>query len=83
VVTPKVHALSMPLFQQQFKLLRPFNQKVFKSIQFSPTVEEIHGATPIIQWVGSPSVFPYYDAVKIGRTIYKVCHLSYFSLLWI
>jgi len=72
VVTPKVHGLSMLLFQQHFKLVRPHKQEALKSIQFPSNLGEIHGASPIIKWIGSPSVSSTYDAVRIGKTIYKV-----------
>jgi hypothetical protein len=74
VVTPKVYALSMLLFQQQFKLLRPCQQEAFKPIQVSSYMGEIHGSSPRIEWIGSVSAFSTYSAVKIGKTIYKVCY---------
>jgi len=78
VVTPKVYALSVPLFQQKFKLVRPYQQEAFKPVQFSSYMGEIHGASPIIEWIGSPTAFSTYRAVKIGKTNYKVCYLGYF-----
>jgi hypothetical protein len=76
VVTPKVYALSMLLFQQQFKLVRPHQQGAFASVQLSSHMGEIHDASPIIEWIGSPSTFSTYSAVKIGKTRYKVCYLD-------
>jgi hypothetical protein len=76
VVTPKVYALSMLLFQQQFKLVRPHQQGTFASVQLSSHMGEIHDASPIIEWTGSPSTSSIYDAVKIGKTQYKVCYLG-------
>lgn len=72
VVTPKVHELSILLFQQHFKLVRPHKQEALRSIQFPLNMGEIHGASPIIKWIGSLSVSSTYDAVRIGKTIYKV-----------
>lgn len=74
VVTPKVYALSMLLFQQQFKLVRPCQQGPFKPIQLSSYMGEIHGTSPIIEWIGSASALGTYSAVMIGKTRYKVCY---------
>lgn len=76
VVTPKVHALSVLLFQQQFRLVEPYQQGAFKPVLLSSYMGEIHGASPIIEWIGSPSAFSTYSAVKIGKTRYKVCYLG-------
>ena len=76
VVTPKVYALSMLLFQQQFKLVRPCQQGAFKPVQFSSCMGEIHGTSPVIEWIGSASAFSTHSAVKIGKTRYKVCYLG-------
>jgi hypothetical protein len=75
VVTPGVYALSMAFFLQCFKVVKPqHNQGLFRSIghPLDMPVGEIHGASPIIKWIGSPSVSFVYGAVKIGRTIYMV-----------
>jgi hypothetical protein len=83
VVTPNVYAVSMLLFQQQFKLVRPHKCGGLQSVQISSSVEETHGASPIIEWIGSPSVSSVYNAVRIGKTIYKVWHLFYFICIQI
>jgi hypothetical protein len=75
VVTPEVYALSMAFFLQCFKVVKPHNQASFRSFGHSLNMGEIHGASPIIKWIGSPSASFVYNAVKIGKTIYKVCHL--------
>jgi hypothetical protein len=72
VVTPNVYALSVLLFQQQFKLVRPHRCEGLQLVQFSSSMEETHGASPIIEWIGSPSVSSAYNAVRIENTIYKV-----------
>ena len=75
VVTPEVYALSMGFFLQYFKVVKPYSQPLFRSLDHSLNMGEIHGASPIIKWIGNPSVSFVYNAVKIGKTIYKVWHL--------
>jgi hypothetical protein len=72
VVTPEVHALSMVLFSQHFKVVRPFTQALLRPQKCPLNMVEIHGAFPIIKWIGSPTLSSIYDAVKIGDTVYKV-----------
>jgi hypothetical protein len=72
VVTPEVHALSVVMFQQSFKMVRPYKQRVLNSYKHPLNLGEIHGASPIIKWIGDSSLHPIYTAVKIGKTIYKV-----------
>jgi len=79
VVTPNVYALSMLLFQQPFKLVRPHRCEGLQLVQFLSSMET-HDASPIIEWIGSPTVSSAYNAVRIGKTIYKVWHLFYFLL---
>ena len=80
VVTPEVYALSLPFFLQNFKVVKPYNQVLSRSYSHSLNIGEIHGASPIIQWIGSPSVSSFYGAVKIEKTIYKAWHLFYFII---
>lgn len=75
VVTPEVYALSVAFFLQCFKVVKPYNQALSRSYSHPLNIGEIHGAFPIIQWIGSPSVSSVYGAVKIGKTIYKVKYL--------
>jgi hypothetical protein len=72
VVTPEVYALSMGFFLQCFKVVKPFRQALFRSHNPFLNMGEIHGASPIIKWIGSPSASFVYGAVKIGKTIYMV-----------
>jgi hypothetical protein len=72
VVTPEVYALSMAFFLQCFKVVKPRNQALFKSRLSPSNMGEIHGASPIIKWIGSLSMSFVYGAVKIGKTIYMV-----------
>jgi hypothetical protein len=72
VVTPEVYALSLVLFSQCFKVVKPHKQALSRPYMCSLMMEEIHDAFPIIKWIGSPSVPSVYGAVKIGKTIYKV-----------
>ena len=71
VVTPEVYAHSMAFFLQCFKVVKPYGQALFRSYH-SLNIGEIHGVSPIIKWIGSPSVSFIYGAVKIGKTIYMV-----------
>jgi hypothetical protein len=80
VVTPEVYALSVAMFQQSFKLARPFNQRVLKSYNYPLLLDEIHGASPNIKWTGDLSLHPIYSAVKIGKTVYKVVLLVFLIL---
>lgn len=75
VVTPEVYTLSMVLFLQHFKVVRPFTQALLRPHKCPLKLEEIHGVYPIIQWIGSPSPSSIYGAVKIGKTVYKVWYL--------
>jgi hypothetical protein len=75
VVTPKVHALSMVLFLQSFKVVKPHKQALSMPSKCPLNMGEIHGALPVIKWIGSSSVSSVYGAVKIGKTIYKVWYL--------
>lgn len=77
VVTPNVYAVSMLLFQQQFKLVRPHRHGGLQSVQISSSMKETHGPSPIIEWIGSPSVSSAYNAVRIGKTIYQVWHFFF------
>lgn len=79
VVTPKVYALSMAFFLQHFRIVKPYNQVL--SYKHSSNMGEIHGASPKIKWIGYPSISFVYAAVKIGKTVYLVKHLSLFSLV--
>lgn len=72
VVTPEVYALSLPFFLQNFKVVKPYNQALSRLYSHSLNIGEIHGASPIIKWIGSPSVSSVYCAVKIGKSVYKV-----------
>ena len=72
MVTPEVHALSMAFFLQCFKVVKPYKQAFFRSVDHFLNIGEIHGASPIIKWIGSPSGSLVYNAVEIGKTIYKV-----------
>jgi hypothetical protein len=72
VVTPEVYALSMGFFLQCFKVVKPLKQALFRSHNPFLNMGEIHGASPIIKWIGSPSASFVYDAVKIGKTMYMV-----------
>lgn len=76
VVTPNVYAFSIYLFQQHFKTLSPHKQERSKLYKYPMNIGEIHGASPIIKWIGNPSVSSVYTAVRIGKTIYKVLYLS-------
>jgi hypothetical protein len=71
VVTPEVYTLSVDLFLQHFKVVRPFTT-LLRPHKCPLKLEEIHGTFPIIQWIGSPSLSSIYGAVKIGKTVYKV-----------
>jgi hypothetical protein len=77
VVTPGVYALSMAFFLQCFKVVKPHShlQAFFRSCNPYLKMGEIHGASPKIKWIGSPSMSSVYGAVKIGKTIYMVKHL--------
>ena len=70
VVTPSVYGVSMLLFQQQFKLVRPHRSEGLQSVWISSSMVETHDDSPIIEWI--PSVSSAYNAVRIGKTIYKV-----------
>ncbi len=76
VVTPEVYALSMGFFLQCFKVVKPCNPALFRSIDHTLYIAEVHDASPIIKWIGHPSMSFVYGAVKIGKTIYIVNHLS-------
>jgi hypothetical protein len=77
VVTPQVYILSMVLFQQSFKVVRSHLQHLSKLGKYPSNVEEIYGASPLIEWIDNPSLSSIYPAVKIGKTIYKVCTYFY------
>ena len=53
-------------------MVKPYSQALFRTVDHTLYTAEIHDASPIIQWIGSPSVSFVYHAVKIGETIYKV-----------
>ena len=72
VVTPEVYALSVAFFLQCFKVEKPCNSALFRSIDHTLYTAEIHDASPSIKWIGDPSVSFVYGAVKIGKTIYMV-----------
>jgi hypothetical protein len=80
VVTPEVYALAVVMFQQGFKLARPYKQRVLKSYSYPLLLNEIHGASPNIKWIEDSSLHSTYSAVKIGKTIYKVVLLVLFIL---
>jgi hypothetical protein len=89
VVTPIVYALSMVLFLQHFKVVKPHVQMLSSPHESPLNMGEIHGAFPVIKWIGSPSLSSVYGAVKIGKTIYKVCffflsvlHLILIYIAW-
>lgn len=69
VVTPKVYDLSMTMFQQEFRVVKPLRQGVLKSYSHPLDFTEIHGASLTMKWVGLPSV---YSAIRIGQTVYQV-----------
>jgi hypothetical protein len=77
VVTPEVYALSMAFFLQGFKVIQPHKQTLSRFYNYSSNMGEIHDASPIIKWIGSPSI---YGAVKIGNTIYKVFISTFLAL---
>ena len=62
----------MTFFLQHFKVVKPYNQALLKTVDHTLYKAEIHGASPIIKWIGSPSGSLVYNAVEIGKTIYKV-----------
>ena len=72
VVTPEVHAVSIIMFQQSFKLVTPYKQRGLKSYKHPLNMVEIHGASPTIKWIEGSSLSSTYKAVRIGKTIYKV-----------
>lgn len=72
VVTSEVYVHSKAFFLQCFKMVKPYSQALFRTVDHTLYTAEIHDASPIIQWIGSPSVSFVYHAVKIGETIYKV-----------
>jgi len=72
VVTPEVYALSVAFFLQCFKIAKPYRQALVRPYNYCFSMGEIHGASPTIKWIGSPSVSFVYGAVKIGKTIYMV-----------
>jgi hypothetical protein len=82
VVTPEVYALSATLFLQCFKVVKPYYQ-ASKTVDHSLYTAEVHGASPTIEWIGSPSGSLIYGAVKIGKTIYIVSIYFDFSLFCI
>lgn len=69
VVTPRVYDLSMTMFQQEFRVVKPLKQELLKSYSHPLNFTEIHGASLIMKWVGLPSV---YSAIRIGKTVYQV-----------
>ncbi len=69
VVTPQVHSLSLTMFQQHFKMVKPLKQGVLKSYHHSLSFGEIHGTSLTMKWIGVPSI---YNAVRIGKMIYQV-----------
>jgi hypothetical protein len=77
VVTPGVYAFSMVLFSQCFKVIKPYKQVLSRPYKHPLNMEETHGAFPAIKWIGSPSEFFVYDAVRIGKTIYKVWYFFF------
>jgi hypothetical protein len=83
VVTPEVYAHSSTLFLQCFKVVKPYNQ-VLKTVDHSLYTAEVHGASPSIEWIGSPFGSLVYHAVKIGKTIYMVSiSFSFFFVLYL
>lgn len=72
VVTPEVYAISMVLFSQHFKVVKPYHQALLRSYNYTSNIGETHGAFPVIKWIGSPFLSSIYGSVKIGETIYKV-----------
>jgi len=72
MVTSQVYELAMAFFLQCFKMVKPHKQALIRSYGYPLDMGEIHGACPIIKWIGSPSTSSVYNAVKIGKTIYKV-----------
>ena len=83
VVTPEVYALSMAFFLQCFKVVKPYKQAFFRSVDHSLNIGEIHGASPIIKWIGCPFESSIYGTVKIGKTIYMVSICFGLFLLYI
>ncbi|KAI9459440.1 S-adenosyl-L-methionine-dependent methyltransferase [Lactarius psammicola] len=68
VVTPQVYDLSMTMFQQEFRRMRPLKEAVLKSYSYSLNFPEVHGVSLSMKWVGVPSV---YNAIRIGKTVYQ------------
>ena len=83
VVTPGVHAISMFLFPQCFKVVKPYHQALSKVYSYTSNIGETHDASPVIKWIGSPSLSSVYGAVKIESTIYKVSvYFDSFSVIF-
>jgi len=80
IVTPEVYALSKAFFLQGFKVIQSHKQILSRFYNYSLNMGEIHGASPIIKWIGSPSMSLIYGAVQIGNTIYKVFILIFLAL---
>ncbi|KAH9180823.1 S-adenosyl-L-methionine-dependent methyltransferase [Lactarius sanguifluus] len=68
VVTPRVYGLSVTMFQQKFRVMKPIKQGVLKSYSHCLDFSEIHGVSLTMKWIGVPSV---YSAIRIGRTVYQ------------
>jgi hypothetical protein len=81
VVTPEVHALSMAMFQQSFKVVQPYGLRRLKSYKYPLDLGEMHGASPIIKWIGDPISDSIYGAVRIGKTVYKVVSFMSFAMV--
>ena len=69
VVTPWVYDLSITMFQQEFRMVKPLKQGVLKSYSHPLNFPEIHGTSLTMKWIGAPSA---YSAIKIGKTVYQV-----------
>lgn len=82
MVTPEVYAISMVLFSQHFKVVKPYSQAPSRSYHCTLDIGETHGAFPIIKWIGSLSVSSVYGAVQIEKTIYKVKYLFFYLSLF-
>ncbi|KAH9026772.1 S-adenosyl-L-methionine-dependent methyltransferase [Lactarius pseudohatsudake] len=68
VVTPRVYDLSVTMFQQKFRVMKPIKQGVLKSYSHCLNFSEIHGVSLTMKWIGVPSI---YSAIRIGRTVYQ------------
>jgi hypothetical protein len=66
-------------------VVQPYKLRELKSYTYPLNLGEIHGAFPVIKWIGNPISDSIYDAVRIGKTIYKVgplcpSHRSWYQL---